>query len=277
MVSNGLGWPGTAAGRAGFSRKQEQTMNEAFEPKILAFLCNWCSYAGADLAGVSRFQYPPTIRVMRTMCSGRIDPAYIVEGLKDGFDAVFVFGCHIGDCHYIDGNVYTSKRMDFTQKLLEISGIGANRMQLRWVSAAEGQQFADFVTVLSAEIREAGPFPREKYQLQLAALTGALNAPRLRWLVGMDRQLTERANVYNERIEEEKFRDLLHATAKAEYEKALILEVLRSGPQSVREIAAKTTLPVYAVSLILGDIERAGLAEFKGYEGSTPKFIRLAS
>ena len=252
-------------------------MSEAFEPKILAFLCNWCSYAGADLAGVSRFQYPPTIRVMRTMCSGRVDPSYILEGLKDGFDAVFVFGCHIGDCHYIDGNVYTSKRMDLTRKLLEISGIGSERMQLRWVSAAEGQQFANFVTELSAGVREAGPFPREKYQLQLAALTGALTAPRLRWLLGMDRQLTERGNVYNQKMDEGKYRELLHVAAKEEYEKALILEVLREGPLSVREIASKTALPVYAVALILNGIERVGMAEFKGYDGSTPKFIRLAS
>src|SRR5512135_481918 len=83
--------------------KKGTNMSESFEPKILAFLCNWCSYAGADLAGVSRFQYPPNIRVMRTMCSGRIDPVYIIEGLKNGFDAVVVFGCHIGDCHYLDG------------------------------------------------------------------------------------------------------------------------------------------------------------------------------
>jgi len=132
------------------------------------------------------------------------------------------------------------------------------------------------VTQLSAVVRDAGPFPREKYQLQLAALTGALNAPRLRWLLGMDRQLTERGNVYNDKVDEGKYLELLHSAAKEEYEKALILEVLREGPLSVREIASKTVLLVYAVSLILNGIERAGLAEFKGYEGSTPKFIRLA-
>ncbi len=251
-------------------------MSKPFEPKVLAFLCNWCSYAGADLAGVSRFQYPPTIRVMRTMCSGRVDPTYIFEGLENGFDAVFVFGCHIGDCHYIDGNVHTAKRMQVVREMLEMSGIGKDRMHLRWVSAAEGQKFADFVSELSALIVQLGPFDAEANRLPLAAAKRAFESPRLRWLLGMDRQLTERENVYHEKIDPEKYEQLLGAAAREELEKALILETLREGSLSVRSIASKSGLPVYTVSQRLSDIEKAGQVELDRYEGTTPLFVSLA-
>jgi F420-non-reducing hydrogenase iron-sulfur subunit len=250
-------------------------MNDSFEPKILTFLCNWCSYAGADLAGVSRFQYPPTIRVMRTMCSGRVDPVFILEGLKSGFDAVFVFGCHIGDCHYLDGNLYTLRRVELVRELMEESGIGAERVQLRWVSAAEGQQFARYVSELSDLTRTLGTFEAEKHALALAALHGALQSPRLRWLLGMSRSLTEGKNVYGETLDADHYERVITVAAREEYRKARILECLREGPLSVREIAAKSGLGVYDVSLLLSDVERAGLAEFHRFEGATPKFIHL--
>ena len=251
-------------------------MSETFEPKILAFLCNWCSYAGADLAGVSRFQYPPNIRVMRTMCSGRVDPMYIIEGLKSGFDAVVVFGCHIGDCHYLDGNHYTVKRVQMVEELLDLSGIGRSRTALNWVSAAEGQRFADTVTEVTRTVRDLGPFDAECFKLQLGALENVLTGPRVRWLTGMDRHITEGKNVYNEKIDETQYQKLLKQAAVDEYQKALLLESLREGPQSVREMAGNTGLPVYTVSLRLNDLEKRGQAELKGYEGSTPKFISLA-
>lgn len=250
-------------------------MNDAFEPKILAFLCNWCSYAGADLAGVSRFQYAPTIRVMRTMCSGRVDPAFIVEGLKSGFDAVAVFGCHIGDCHYLDGNLFTVKRMALVRELLELSGIGPERAQLRWVSAAEGQQFAQYVNELSELTQALGPFDAGRQALALAALESALQSPRLRWLLGMERQLTESKNVYGETLNPEEYEQLMAVAAREEYQKALILECLQEGPLSVRQIAAKSGLGVYNISLLLSDVERAGLADLDHYEGTTPHFVRL--
>jgi F420-non-reducing hydrogenase iron-sulfur subunit len=252
-------------------------MSETFEPKILAFLCNWCSYAGADLAGVSRFQYSPNIRVMRTMCSGRVDPMYIIEGLKSGFDAVVVFGCHIGDCHYLDGNVYAAKRMQMLEELLDLSGIGRGRTALNWVSAAEGQLFADSVTRLTHTVRQQGPFDADRFRLQLGALETVLTGPRTRWLTGMDRHLTERGNVYSQKVDAEKYRQVMKQAVLDEYQKALILESLKAGPQSVREMAGSTGLPVYTVSFRLNDLERRGLAELKGYEGSTPRFVRLAS
>ncbi|MFQ6067695.1 MAG: hydrogenase iron-sulfur subunit, partial [bacterium] len=121
-------------------------MKNGFEPKILGFLCNWCSYAGADLAGVSRFQYPPNLRAIRVMCSARVDAIMILEAFIQGIDGVLVLGCHPGDCHYISGNYYTQKRIRTLRKLLQIAGINEDRLHLDWVSAAEGERFATLVT-----------------------------------------------------------------------------------------------------------------------------------
>ena len=129
-----------------------------FSPRIVAFLCNWCGYAGADLAGVSRFQYPPTIRVIRIMCSGRVQPSFILESFKNGADGVLVCGCHIGDCHYISGNEFCERRFNKTRKILELLGIDPRRVRLEWVSAAEGMKFATVVKEFTEQIKELGPF-----------------------------------------------------------------------------------------------------------------------
>ncbi|MBU0768790.1 MAG: hydrogenase iron-sulfur subunit [Proteobacteria bacterium] len=252
-------------------------MNDSFKPRILAFLCNWCSYAGADLAGVSRIQYPPSIRVVRTMCSGRVDPLFVIEALKDGFDGVFIGGCHLGDCHYQDGNVYTLRRMDMLAQLLDISGIGRNRVHLRWASAAEAQTFADYVIEVTEVITTMGPFDKTRYSLQLAALERGLTSPRLRWLVGIDRQVTERENVYHEKTDPEQFKKVLQNAIETEYQKALIYELLNQGPVTVKEMSEKSGLPVYTISLRLNDLERGGLAALSGCEGRTPKFVSAAS
>lgn len=128
-----------------------------FEPKILAFLCNWCSYAGADLAGVSRFQYPSTIRVIRVPCSGRINPLYILKALQNGYDGVLVSGCHPGDCHYITGNFFARRKFAIIKKFLEYVGIEPERVQFSWVSAAEGVRFAQIIEKVTEDIRKIGP------------------------------------------------------------------------------------------------------------------------
>ena len=131
----------------------------AFEPNIIAFCCNWCSYAGADLAGVSRYQYPPNIKIIRLMCSGRLDPAYVLQALKGGADGVLVTGCHLGDCHYISGNEKTKRRIEGAFPLLERVGIDPGRLRLHWVSASEGQRFAQVVTEFTEQVRALGPNP----------------------------------------------------------------------------------------------------------------------
>jgi len=133
-----------------------------FVPRIVAFLCNWCGYAGADLAGVSRFQYPATIRVIRIMCSGRVQPSFILEAFKDGADGVLVCGCHIGDCHYISGNEYAEKRFKKTEKIVLLLGIDPRRIRLEWVSAAEGMKFSHVVTEFTETLKDLGPFMKNQ-------------------------------------------------------------------------------------------------------------------
>ena len=133
---------------------------EEFEPKIIGFLCNWCAYAGADLAGVSRIQYPPNIRIVRVMCSGRVDPSFILEALKDGADGVLVAGCHLpSDCHYISGNFKALRRIKLLKKVLEQFGIEPERVRLEWISASEGDKFATVVKEMVDQIKKIGPNP----------------------------------------------------------------------------------------------------------------------
>jgi F420-non-reducing hydrogenase iron-sulfur subunit len=129
----------------------------AFEPKIIGFLCNWCSYTGADLAGVSRIKSSPNVRVIRTMCSGRVDPTFILKAFQLGADGVIVMGCHLGDCHYQEGNHKTIRRIPFLKRLIRDFGIDPRRLRLEWVSASEGDRFAKIVNEMTEEIRKLGP------------------------------------------------------------------------------------------------------------------------
>lgn len=132
----------------------------SFEPKIVAFLCNWCSYAGADLAGVSRLQYPPNIRIVRVPCSGRISAAMILDALKSGADGILVSGCHPGDCHYLTGNLHARRRFALLKNFLEFVGIEPGRVNFTWVSASEGESFARIVTDVTERVRALGPARR---------------------------------------------------------------------------------------------------------------------
>ena len=128
-----------------------------FEPNIVAFLCNWCSYAGADLAGTSRLEYPPNVKIIRVMCSGRVNPMFVVNALQEGADGVIIGGCHPGDCHYIQGNYFARRRMTVLKKLLEYIGIDDRRVRMTWVSAAEGKKFADVIKEVTEDIKKIGP------------------------------------------------------------------------------------------------------------------------
>lgn len=136
--------------------------DETFEPKIVGFLCNWCSYAGADLAGTSRIKYSPNVRVIRVMCSGRVDPLFVLKAFEGGADGVLIAGCHPGDCHYQSGNYKTLRRMHIMKKMLEQYGIHPDRLRLEWVSAAESTRFASVVDDMTKTIRELGPSPLTK-------------------------------------------------------------------------------------------------------------------
>jgi F420-non-reducing hydrogenase iron-sulfur subunit len=134
-------------------------MTDKFEPNIIGFLCNWCSYAGADLAGTSRMKYPPNIKSIRVMCSGRVDPVFILEALKKGADGVLVAGCHPGDCHYQSGNYKTNRRIKLLKELLKEMAVDPKRVRFEYVSASEGQKFAQIVTEFVDELKKMGPNP----------------------------------------------------------------------------------------------------------------------
>ncbi|MBZ4688315.1 MAG: methyl-viologen-reducing hydrogenase delta subunit [Clostridiales bacterium] len=135
--------------------------DKKFEPLIVGILCNWCSYAGADLAGTSRFKYPENIKIIRVMCSGRVDPLFVIKAFKEGADGVLVSGCHPGDCHYIDGNIKAMRRETLLSKLLEDLGIEKERFKLTWVSASEGEKFVEIVEEMTNTLRELGPLNLE--------------------------------------------------------------------------------------------------------------------
>jgi F420-non-reducing hydrogenase iron-sulfur subunit len=133
----------------------------AHVPKIVAFCCNWCSYAGADLAGTSRIQYPPNVRIIRVMCSGRVDPAFVLKAFALGADGVIVAGCHPADCHYINGNDKTAIRGDFLDSFLEEAGIEPQRFKVEWIAGSEGRKFADTVKKMVSELEKLGPISME--------------------------------------------------------------------------------------------------------------------
>jgi len=132
-------------------------MESNFEPKIVGFLCKWCAYTGADLAGTSRIKYPPNVTPIRVMCSGRVDPVLVMKALSSGADGVLIAGCHPGDCHYTSGNVKTIRRFKLLQKMLDQFGVERDRVRLEWVSASEGERYARVVENMTETLRTLGP------------------------------------------------------------------------------------------------------------------------
>jgi F420-non-reducing hydrogenase iron-sulfur subunit len=139
---------------------RRMTDSGKWEPKIVAFLCNWCSYAGADLAGTSRIQYPPNVRIIRVPCSGRVNPFFIFSSLQKGVDGVLVSGCHPGECHYLTGNYSARRKFALLKDLLEFVGVEEGRVQFSWVSASEGLRFAKLIEKVTSNVRALGPAKR---------------------------------------------------------------------------------------------------------------------
>ena len=133
-----------------------------FEPQIVAFTCNWCSYAAADLAGTSRVSYPPNVRLIRVMCSGMVDPIYVLKSFEKGVDGVLIAGCHIGDCHYISGNIKAEERIGKLKNLIHTLGLEDERLRLEWISTAEGGKFAETIKELVGQLKQLGPSPLRK-------------------------------------------------------------------------------------------------------------------
>ncbi|MCL4535168.1 MAG: hydrogenase iron-sulfur subunit [Bacteroidetes bacterium] len=146
----------------------------SFEPRIIGILCNWCSYTGADLAGTSRMKYAPNVRIVRVMCSGRVDPTFVLKAFQQGADGVLICGCHPGDCHYSTGNYKTARRIPLLKKMLDQLGIEDGRVRLEWVSASEGDRFQALANEMTEQVRALGPFrpaaPSKPAAMEVAAL-----------------------------------------------------------------------------------------------------------
>ena len=252
----------------------------SFEPKILGFLCNWCSYAGADLAGVSRIQYPTNLRIIRVMCSGRVDPAFIIRAFSLGADGVAVLGCHPGDCHYISGNYETILKVKLTEKLLKLVDM-EDRLMLDWVSAAEGIRFGEIVREFTDKVKSLGASPvskrDEKIELlkKLQALERAAETDRLRLLVARQRKLIEVENVYGDKANEKDFNTILDEAVLDEYNRSRIFLSLKNDPNSVKNLAKQLELDSQDVLGHILALKNRGLVAIERTEGLSPIYITV--
>ena len=248
----------------------------AFEPKILSFLCNWCAYAGADLAGISRFQYPPNTRVIRVMCSGRVDPVFIPKAFLAGFDATLILGCHPGDCHYLTGNFQAEKKINLTRKLFEMGGIGSERILLDWVSAGEGERFAQVVRQFVEKIRRIGPLPLDReMQERLQAIRASLDGEKIRWMVGKGPELLEKENVYGERVPKEKIEEVIEGTIRDEFVKNRIMLLVGSKSLAAGEISKSLNLRLKdTLSYLISLVGEGRLGFDPSEEGKVPRYIK---
>ena len=252
-----------------------------FEPKIIGFLCNWCSYAGADLAGVSRIQYPPNIRIIRVMCSGRVDPVIVLEMFANGADGVIVMGCHPGECHYLDGNLYAERRIEMLKKLMAYAGLEPERLRLEWISASEGARFADIVKDFTTQLKLLGPSslagekPDETVLAGIRAAERAAGGSRLRTLVGRERKLTEEENVYGEKVEQEEFDKLMEESVKEECLRSRIYVLTKNKSMSVEELARYLGVDPQIVLRHIVVMRRRGLLAMDRIEGGSPLYMAL--
>lgn len=252
-----------------------------FEPRIVGLLCNWCSYAGADLAGVSRISYPTNIRIIRLMCSGRFDPVIVLETLAQGADGVMVMGCHIGDCHYITGNLQAERKIKMLKKLLARTGLEVERLRLEWVSASEGGRFAELVKDFVNQIKALGPSPLAGDKPDKNILAGVLAAKaaaedfRLRLLVGGEKTMIDDGNVYGEKLSEEELDKILNEVIDAEYARNRIYLWVKEEPLSVKELSKRLDLDSKTVLRHIVVMRRRGLITVDRVEGTSPLYTAL--
>ncbi|MCD6353201.1 MAG: hydrogenase iron-sulfur subunit, partial [Proteobacteria bacterium] len=219
-------------------KPNKRIKTQASEPTVLAFLCNWCAYAGVDSDWISKFQYPPNIKTVRVMCSGRVDPVFILEGFLAGFDGIMVFGCPPGDCHYLNGNIEAEKKINVTRRLLKIAEFDNERLYLDRGSAGERQRFSEVITQFVTKVRERGPLELDEFvKRKLQAVKGVLEGEKFRWLVGKSKVLVEEGNVYGEKVSQEIMDELLDEISHSEYLKNRIFLVLKEKPLTTEEIS----------------------------------------
>ncbi len=251
---------------------------EPFEPFIIAFLCNWCSYAGADLAGVSRYQYPAGVRIIRVMCSGRIEPFLVFRAFRRGADGVLVAGCHIGDCHYISGNITAQERMKLISGIMEKNKIPAQRFRLSWISASEGKIFAQLIKDFTEELRKLGPISKEIIEgvptiKKMSAAENVFNEFPVRYLIGKGAVLTQGLNVYGEKVDGDQLKNIAGDFVKTESLKHLILELITDKPTSLIQLSKTLDTSTKDVFECLIQLRIEGQADIVGFEDDYPVYL----
>ncbi len=245
-----------------------------FEPRIVGILCNWCSYAGADLAGISRIQYPPNIRVVRVMCSGRVDPQLVLYTLMDGADGVLALGCHPGDCHYQTGNLEAKEKFEALLKVLGNIGL-AQRFKYEWVSASEGARFAEVVKAFTDHIRSQGPTPvpgDEGLGFKLRAAMREMGDFRMRWLIGRQRRILLQGDAYGDKVDPAQWDAVMERVLREQFIRAQIVEHALRGPATVEEMAAAMGVDAREVFRHVQRLRAKGLVAIAGHRDKSPTY-----
>lgn len=256
---------------------KEENHETDFEPLIIAFLCNWCSYAGADFAGVSRYQYPTSLRIIKVMCSGRVDPFLIFEAFHEGADGVLVAGCHLGDCHYISGNIEAQHKMKYVVRAIEKSKIPVQRFKYKWISASEGKLFAETVTEFTEELKKLGPISKEVIDDvptmdKISAAEDEFLDFTVRWMIGKERTLLDEGNVYGEKLDPDHLTRIVSEVVDTRYLKFLILRVIKDTPLSVADLSEKLGIEHREIFDCLMQLKNEGSVNVVGFKEDYPVF-----
>jgi F420-non-reducing hydrogenase iron-sulfur subunit len=248
--------------------------------RIVAFLCNWCCYAAADAAGIARYQYPPNIRVVRLMCTGRVDALFLLHAFSRGADGVLVGGCALGDCHYQRGNYEAIRVVSLAQMMLEEVKVDPRRLTLKWASAAEAAHFAEIVTEFTKQVKEMGPLEptrrpeRAGLALKLRAAEAAAGSERLRLSFAKAVKQLNKGNVYDPSEVRSKLEELLGETVRREILRQEIVLRLGAGPKSVEELAQELNLPALNLDRHLEALKRKGEITTAESRGTTCLYTR---
>ena len=252
-----------------------------YRPKIIGFFCNWSLPTEVDTTSTSRVHGYPKIRIVRVMCVGRIDPAVVLETFAKGADGVLVIGCHPPDCHYIEGNLQAERKIKMLKKLISLTGLEPERLRLDWAYASEIERFAKIIDDFRSQVTALGPSPLAGERpdtnllLNINAARAAAEDFRLRVLVGRERELTEKENMYGEKISQGEFDVLLHDIIEAEFIRHKIHLLTKERPMSVKEIAAITNMNPALVLRHIVNMRRNGMMTLDRVERTTPLYKAL--
>jgi len=246
--------------------------------RITGFLCNWCAYAGADLAGVSRIPFPPTLRAVRVMCSGRVDPAFVIEAFLAGSDGVLIGGCHPGECHYERGNHTAMTTVSLLKRLLAHMGVNPYRLRLEWISSAEGIRFAQVIRDFTDVLENMGPLgmemgtERSNLRLKLKAARNAVSGEKLRWVASRHERFVKEGNQYGEIFTQHELDRMLDGVVIEELLIHQILLMLSRGPMKKEEICCHLNAPETKIDLWLDCLARKEQIQLAGTRNGSPVY-----